>query len=302
MFILLKRIIKSGWSSFRHNSGLGIATVFIMVMTVSLATSLFFLKGITDYLVVSLQEKVDISVYFRQESPEEDILRAKDEIAKIPEVRDVEYISSQAALEKFKTLHRDNQVLMESLIEVGENPMLAHLNIKAYEASQYAQVSSFLEKSSFNNLIEKINYHQAAGAIDRLFLITSAISVSGVVFSLILALVAILVTFNTIRLAIYNSKEEINVMRLVGADNWFIRGPFIIQGVLIGFFAVLITFLLFALALFFLGPKLAIFAPGLNLFSYFLSNLWLLLLIQLVTGVGLGIVSSLIATRKYLKV
>jgi cell division transport system permease protein len=122
------------------------------------------------------------------------------------------------------------------------------------------------------------------------------------VLSLVLALIAFLVAFNQVKLAIFNSREEIAVQRLVGASNWFIRGPFLVQGIISGFLAVLIALLIFFPLLFFLGPKMEILFPGLNLFSLFTANFFLILLLQILTGIGLGIISSLIAMRKYLKV
>ena len=301
MLISLKRIILSGWLNFSRNKGLSLATIFIMVMTISLVTSLFLFRDITQFLISSLQEKVDISVYFKEAVQEEDILQLREEINKIPEVKNIEYVSRETALERFTQRYKDNQVVMESLAEVG-NPLLASLNIKAWEASQYITVTNFLETSSYKNLIDKVDYYQRKPVIERIFSITSAINKTGIGFSLILAIVAILVAFNTIRLAIYNSKEEISVMRLVGASNWFIRGPFLVQGAISGFAAAIITLLIFTGALFFLSPKLEILFPGLNIFNSFTGNLGILFLIQIFTGVGLGVVSSIIAIRKYLKV
>jgi len=301
MFTLLKRIIRSGWLNFSRNSGLSLATIFIMVMTISLVTSLFLFRDITQFLISGLEEKVDISVYFKEATPEEDILRFGEEINKIPEVKNVEYVSREAALESFTQRYKDNQVIMESLAEV-ENPLLASLNIKAREASQYMTVANFLETSSYKNLIDKVDYYQRKPVIERIFSITSAINKTGIGLSLILAIVAILVAFNTIRLAIYNSKEEISFMRLVGASDWFIRGPFLVQGAISGFAAAIITLLIFTGALFFLGPKLEILFLGLNIFNSFTGNLGILFLIQIFTGVGLGVVSSIIAIRKYLKI
>jgi len=301
MLISLKRIIRSGWLNFSRNKGLSLATIFIMVMTISLVTSLFLFRDISQFLISSLQEKVDISVYFKTATQEEDILQLREEIDKIPEVKNVEYVSRETALERFIQRYKDNQVIMESLAEVG-NPLLASLNIKAWEASQYITVTNFLETSSYKNLIDKVDYYQRKPVIERIFSITSTINKTGIGFSLILAIVAILVAFNTIRLAIYNSKEEISVMRLVGASNWFIRGPFLVQGAISGFAAALITLSIFTGALFFLSPKLEILLPGFNIFNSFIGSLGLLFLIQIFTGVGLGVVSSVIAIRKYLEV
>jgi len=138
--------------------------------------------------------------------------------------------------------------------------------------------------------------------IEKIFSITFAINRTGVVLSLILAIIAFLVAFNQVRLAISNSKEEIFIQRLVGASNWFIRGPFLLQGVISGFFAALITLLIFIPLVYSLSPKMEVFFPGLNLFGYFINNFFLILLIQILTGIGVGVISSIIAIRKYLKV
>ena len=305
MFTNLKRIFHSGWISFRRNSGLSIATIFIMVMTISLVTSLFLFHQASQFLISGLEEKVDISVYFKEDSSEEDHLKVKGELSKIPEVKDVKYISRQEALEKFIERHRDDPVLMESLEEIGENPLPASLNIKAGEAAQYTAVASFLDDTlppSLRNLIEKVDYYQKKPVIERIFSITSGINRAGIILSLVLAMVAILVVFNQVRLAISNSREEILVQRLVGASNWFIRGPFLIQGIIAGFLATLVCLLVFTLICWISSPKLEVLFPGLSIFKYFTSNFFLILLIQLATGVGLGVVSSLIAIRRYLKI
>jgi len=302
MLTALKRIFRSSWLSFRRNSGSSLATVFVVVMTIFAITFLFLFRGTTQFLISTLQEKVDISVYFKTEAPEEEILKAKTEISEIPEVRDVEYISRQQALERFVQRHKEDPLLMESLKEVGENPFLASLNIKAWQASQYEQVANFLENSSFKDIVKKIDYYQRKPVIERLFSITSIMNKAGIVISAILVTISFLVVFNTIRLAIYNSREEIKIQRLVGASNWFIRGPFLIQGIITGFFATTITILLFMLLCWVFSPKLETILTDFNIFSFFLSNFWILLLIQLLAGIGIGTVSSLIAMRRYLKV
>ncbi len=302
MFTPLKRIFRSGWSSFRRNSGLSLATIFIVVMTISLITFLFLFRETTQFLISSLEEKIDISVYFKENSLEKEILKAKTELSKIPEVKDIEYISRQEALGRFIQRHEDDPLLMESLEEVGENPFLASLNIKAWQASQYEALASFLDNASFKNLVEKVDYHQRKPVIERLFSITSTVNKTGIGISLILVAISFLVAFNTVRLAIYNQRNEVSIMRLVGASNWFIRGPFLIQGIITGFLATLITILIFTLVCWIFSPKLEILLPGLDIYSFFLSNFWILLLIQLATGIGIGIVPTLIAMRRHLKI
>ncbi|MBZ9577584.1 ABC transporter permease [Patescibacteria group bacterium] len=302
MLTSFKRIIKTGWKGFSRNIGLSIATILIMVMVISLATLLFLLNPASKILISGLQEKVDISVYFGEDVLPEDIWEVKSEISRIPEVKDIEYVSREQALEKFIEKHRDDPVLMESLTEVGYNPFLASLNIKAWQVSQYEQVTNFLETGPFRNLIDKVDYHQRKPVIEKVFSVTSGINKVGIFFSIIFGAIAILVAFNTIRIAIYNSSEEISIMRLVGASNWFVRGPFLIQGAIVGFIATLITLIITFGICYGLDSKIRVIAPEISIFSLFLSNFWTLILIQLATGIGLGILSSLIAVRKYLRI
>ena len=115
MFTLLKRILKASWLNFRRNIGLSLATIFILLITISLITYLFLFRQISQFLIAELEAKVDISVYFREDSPEEEILKAEDELSKMSEVKEVEYISQEMAREKFIQKHKDNLLLMASL-------------------------------------------------------------------------------------------------------------------------------------------------------------------------------------------
>ena len=151
-------------------------------------------------------------------------------------------------------------------------------------------------------MITKVDYNQKKSTIEKLFSVTSTINKIGIIFSIVLALIAVLVTFNTVRLAIYGSKEEIETMRLVGASNWFIRGPFLVQGIIVGISASLIAFLIFGVGLFFLNSGLSFLLSGFSLFGYFIDSWVTVLLIQFTVGIGLGVVSSWLAIRKYLKV
>jgi len=302
MLRLFKRVIKTGWKGFRRNIGLSLATILIMVIVISLATLLFLLNPVSKILIVDIEKKVDISVYFKEDVSSKYILEVESEISKIPEVKDVEYVSKDQALEKFIEKHQDDPVLMESLTELGSNPFLASLNVRAWDPSQYGQVANLLETSSFRNLIDKVDYHERKPVIEKVFSVVSGLNRIGIFFSILFAAIAVLIAFNTVRIAIYNSGEEISVMRLIGASNWFVRGPFLIQGVIIGFIATLITLLITFGLCYGFDARIKTIAPDISIYSIFVSNFFLLFLIQLATGIGLGIISSYIAVRKYLKI
>lgn len=297
-----KRIIKSGWKSFSRNIGLSIASVFITLMVIFLVTFLYVFNVTSNMLTSAIQQKIDVSVYFKQDVGIEDILSIKGDLSKLQEVKDIEYISKEKALEVFKEKHKDDTALLESLTELGDNPFLASLSVKVWESLQYNQVVSFLDGVKYKDKIEKVDYFQRKPVIDKIFSITSGINRGGLIFGSLLLLISILVAINTIRIAIANLSEEIATMRLVGASNWFIRSPFLFQGIVVGVFSTIISLFLTFLICYGLDSKVKTIAPDISVFGLFLKNFWNLLLLQLLFGVGLGIVSSTIAIRKYLKI
>ena len=301
MFIQLQRITRFGYQSFMRDRGSSLATVFVMVLAISLVTFLILFQGTSAFIITSLENRVDISTYFLDTVYEEEILQVKDELMGLPEVRDVQYVSKDEALEKFTQEHKNDEVIIASLEAVGRNPLLASLNIRTWSSDSYSTVAEFLE-SSFGGLINKVDYEEREPIIQRLSHLTSGLQTFGILFSLALGIVAVLVTFNTIRLAIYSTREEIEVMRLVGASNWFIRGPFLIQGIIVGVVAALISLLLFIPATLFLSGPIGNMIQGFNIFQYFVSNFFVIVLVQLLVGIILGMVSSAIAVRRYLKV
>ena len=299
MLINFKRILKAGWQNFSRDGGIAVATIFILVLAIFLVSTIFLSKDISQFLIASLQEKADISVYFKEFVLEDDILKIKEKLSQVPEVKNVEYVSKEEAIKRLVAKHPQ---LIESVQETEGMLRLSSLNVNVFEANQYQPVVNFLENSNFKDQIDGVDYYKRKPVIEKIFSLTSLFNKTGIFLSIILIITAILVTFNTIRLAILNSIEEIKIQRLVGASNWFIRGPFLVQGVISGFIAVLISALIFSLICWFLSPKIEFFFAGLNLFNLFIKNLWILLLIQFATGILLAVISSTIAIRKYLKV
>ena len=302
MFILIKRIFRSGWQGITREGGIILANVFVMALAISVITSLFFFQEISRFLIDSLQERVDVSVYFKYEAAEEDMAEVRQALSAIPQVKEVNYISKEEALENFTARHEQDAVLMESLTEVGANPFLASLGVIAFQASQYESVVSFLEDSEYNHLIEKIDYYERKPVIESVYNATANFNRIGLIFSIILVLIAVAITFNTVKLSIHSSREEMKIQKLVGASNLFVRGPFLAQGVICGFLAAVFCLVFFFLLLWGIDSRVEMFFPGLGLFAFFQANIWTIVIIQLGGGLLLGFFSSLIAVRRYLKV
>ncbi len=302
MFTALSRIIKYGVQGFWRNGWLSTATLFIMLITLVASIGLITFNVLTKTALNALQDKIDISVYFKNTVPEDDILNIKRSLESLTEVKKVEYISRDKALEIFKSRHTNDPTISQAINELTDNPLNASLNVKANDPKQYAAIAGYLGKDPIKSLAEKVSYAQNAVIIERLNKIIDTGQRAGLILTIILAAVAILVTFNTIRLAIYSNREEIGIMRLVGASNRYIRGPYVVEGIIYGLSAGLLSMLIALPAVYFVSPYINVFVPEINLWQYFVSNFAKLLGYQFLLGIVLGIISSTIAIRKYLKI
>lgn len=317
IFTTFKRITRTGFVNFWRNGFLSFAAIVVITLSLSAFGMLIFASAFGRSLITDVKDKVDINVYFILEAPEKDILTLKKDVEKLPEVSKVEYISRDLAFTQFKEKWKTNALIMQGLDEIGNNPFPASLNIKADNPGQYASIATFLEtkgpvSSDGTQIIEKINYQQNKLIIDRLGRIIPAVEKSGTIIAIILLIVAVIVVWNTIRLIVFTAKDEISVMKLVGASNIYIRGPLVISGIMYGIVSGIITLIFMAslaywsdaLVLRFAGVQVAAdFELVVNVLSkYFIQNFGQIFVLIIGAGIILGGVSSYIAARRYLKV
>jgi len=302
MLTPIKRVISYGIKNFKRQKSLNFATIFVLFIALTIFTSLFLFKSSMKFLVTEIKNKVDISIYLQEEMPTEKIEEIKAQLVALDEVESVEYVNSAEAVARFKERHKNDPLILQSLEVVGENPFYPAFNIKAKSPGQYAAIIAFLDRDIFDNVVHKIDYAQKKTLIEKIFGIVNNLNLFGALVICLLAAVAILITFNTIRIAIKDAGEEIGVMRLVGASNWYIRGPFIVQGALCGILAALITFFVFFVVSYFSAPKVMAMTNGFNVFGWFSANAPAIFFLQLASAIGLSVISSLIAIRKHLQV
>jgi cell division transport system permease protein len=301
----LKRVIVAGYRSFTRSGFTSVASILVMTITLFVITSLIFIQAGLNSTLNDIKEKVDVTVYFVSDANEDDIKEVEESLKKLPEVRDVSYTSQDDALIQFKERHSNDYLTLQALDELGDNPLGASLNIKAEDPSQYESIAKYFENENALSrehftIIDKIDYHQNKIVIDRLTSIINGAKKLGFAISLILILISLLITFNTIRLIIYMSKEEISIMKLMGAEGRYIRGPFIFSGILVGLIASIITIIIFIPVSIWLGNQMTDFI-GINLFAYYKSNFLQLFIIMLGSGVIIGSVSSIFAIHRYLR-
>lgn len=301
----IKRIAKAGFVGFWRNAYVSLASIFVITVALFVIGSTMFIDQLLSTSLQSLQQKVDINVYFVPNAAQGDIDAIRTAVTALPDVSNVIYTSREEALAKYRERNEKDEIAMQALAELDENPLGANLAIRAQETSQYESIARFLEEkrdqSAQAPVIDEINYARNKDSIDTLTNIIGAVEQASLVIMLVLIVAAILITFNTIRLAIYTAREEISIMRLVGASNMFIRGPFMLQGIMYGFVAGVFSLLIFYPIMVWLGPKTELFFEF-NLFTYFIENFSYIFVVLIGAGVVLGLVSSVLAVARYLRV
>ncbi|MCK9187195.1 MAG: permease-like cell division protein FtsX [Candidatus Colwellbacteria bacterium] len=301
MFTTFYRIIKYGFQNFSRNYLVSIATILVLLLAVIVFEGLLIFGVVGQKAIDLVQDKIDISIDFRETVPEDEMLKLKSSLEGLSEVKMVEYISKDEALERFRERHPEDSDIARALEEIGDNPLRASLNIKAYNPKDYSAIAAYLNNESLSPIIEMISYNQNQLVIDRLAKIVDIGRQAGFLLTILLATVASIVSFNTILLAIYSSREEIGIMRLVGASNAFIRGPYIVIGAIYGFLAAAAGVIITIPFVYFVSPFVSVLIPEMNLWGYFIGNLFTILGYNLAFAVTIGVVSSFVVVKRYLK-
>jgi len=307
MFLVkAKRVFISGVTSFFRNGFISLSSILVMSITLFIIGSLIFLGGFLKYSLDQVKQKVDINVYFVTDSVENDILSIKKSLESLPEVDTVSYVSRDQALVNFKDKYKDNDLMLQALDELGNNPLRATLNIKAKEPSQYSGVAEFLKSNSVlskddKQIIDSVDYNKNKVVIDKLSKLIQYANTIGLWLAGIFVVISLMITLNTVKLTIFMAKDEISVMRLVGASSRFVRGPFMVGAILCGFISAMFILVLFGVVTYWINHSYADYFAGFNTFRYYLENLWWIFLTITGLGIILGAVASYLAVRKYLR-
>ncbi|MDD3006179.1 MAG: permease-like cell division protein FtsX [Candidatus Pacebacteria bacterium] len=278
------------------------ATVIIIVIALFTVSVSLVIDAVGNHTLQSFQNKIDISIQFQDDASEEKILSLKKDLENMSEVKGVIYVSKDQALLSFKEAHVDDQDINESLEELGDNPLFAVLNIKTNELGQFETVDDYIKgNQNYKSIIKEVDYGENKDVIESLSNALDNVRRGITTLTLLFVAISILIAFNTIRLAMYSHRVEIEIMRLVGASNWYIKLPFVIEGAIFGVIGCAVTMLLTYLLSVSLSVRMAQIFSGFYLYDYFIGNFWNISGVLLLIGVGMGILSSFIAIRRYLK-
>jgi cell division transport system permease protein len=300
----IKRIFRAGFINFLRSATVSFASIVTITLALFVIGGLWLSAAFLNSSLADVQNKVDISVSMKPAATEADILSLKKTLEAMPEVKEITYSTREQEYQDFRKRNENNDLIIRSLDEVG-NPFGARLNIRAVDPGRYEPIAKFLSggsalSTSGESIVDQVTFKK--NVVDKLVKIIATAKQVGLAITLVLVLIAVMVTFNTISLAIYISREEISLMKLVGAANNYVRGPFIVEGIIAGAISTLLALILLYPATIWVRNVTSGVFGGVNLVSYFLAHFAQIFLALLAAGVILGMVSSFLAIRKHLKI
>jgi cell division transport system permease protein len=303
-FTTIYRVLKTSVFSLWRNRWLSLAASLIMVLTLFSISFFISLLIITKITNESLKSRVDIVVYFNESTSKDQIFSIQNNLQARPEVKSIYFVSKEEALKRWQERNTDNDKI-KNLITEEDNPLPRSLEVKTEQLEQVEPLYNYLNSEEFKPLIKEISYQKNKKVIDRMMKLTKFTAYAGWGVSFVFILISVLVIYNTVMLTIFARKEEIEIMKLVGASDFYLHGPFLIEGLSYGLVGAIASSVIFYFVTNFLKPGVFDY---LELYSYYnmldstgMSNFWVILGFQLVVGLFLGALCSMLAIRKHLK-
>lgn len=306
--ITFSRIVTAGITNFLRNAWLAAAAMAVMVVTLTIVLFSVITSATFNNTIAQINDKIKISVYLNDTVSEDQAQSLMGKLRKLPSVKDVSYVSKDQATAEFRAEHVQSKDLLQALTQVG-SPLPASVKITPRDTSNIQPIKSFLDQPTNIALQDPQAGTSYSGdrkqAIDKIAHATNVLRQAGIVAVAVFALISVLIIFNTIQMAIFNRRDELTIMRLLGASTWYIRGPFVVESIVYGIISALISVTI--IDLLFIASSSALQASSLGLLdinyssAYFHHHFWVLLGLQLLVGILIGAASSIVATRRYLK-
>lgn len=317
-----RRIAGLGTVNFWRNRWLSLAAT-LMVMLTMLTVGLFVIASAYVHLAASeVKSRIDLTVYFHENATETQIKELQQLLTNRGDVKTVYYIDKAQALANWQARVSDAKV--RNLITKDANPLPRHLQITAVQPESYQAINDYIAQSPYQNSFKEISYQNTKAAIDKIIQVTRFVRLAGFATSAFLVVISLIVIMNTIRLTIFTRRDEIEIMRLVGAEASFIRVPFTIEALYFGALGSLIAYLIIVSLVYSFLPQLSHYFSGIDLpldylgqliapispplldlatYSYatIMIGLWPMLVALLAIGIVYSVICSGIAIRKFLK-
>jgi len=304
--ITFVRIVQTGIVNFMRNLSLAIAAMAVMVVTLTIVLFSIVTNATFTNTIAQITDKIDVSVFLKDSDTPLQTHQLISQLQALPNVKSVSYLTKAQALQQYEAQNAGNQQLLTAIDETS-NPLPATILIKPVNLNHIQDIKTFLTKPSVAALqSDQPSYSgDREVAINKITHATDILREIGVCMVIIFAIICALIIFNTIQMAIFNRRDEIMIMRLLGASTGYIRGPFIVESAIYGILSAVLSVLIVNSA--FVAASTALQASSLGLLdigyanNYFDQHFFLLLTVQLMVGIVIGTVSSYIATKRYLK-
>lgn len=298
------RVSKFATQNFLRNFWLSFITMTIFVLTLLTINTVLFVNILADAALQSIERKVEVSVYFEPETSDDIVQAAQAYLLGLTQVRDVKFISATESLESFRERNADNPIILSSLDEVDGNPFGPSLVISANSADDFPFILEAVDTPEYSPYIKEKDFTDYEVIIERINALSGRIRIGGFALASFFSLVAILIIFNTIRVAIYVHRDEIAIMKLVGANDWFVRGPFLLEAIMYSAIAVALMIAIAAFVLGALEPWVINYFGDVDvsLESYFMDNALVIFGSQLILLSILSLLTTMFAMRRYLRV
>lgn len=303
MLTSLFRVIKFAFQDFFRNFWLSVVTLTILVLALFTINLLIIFNLIANSAISSVEQRIDINVYFLPEIKEEQVINVSNYLESLMEVKEVDYISRDQALLNFKERHKDEPKIIESLEQLDDNPLGSSLVIKAKSRDSYEKILTNLEDEQYENMIERKEIDDHRAVITKITNIIDKVNMAVIIVAIIFTIIAISIIFNAIRIAIYTHRDEIIAMKLIGATDWFVITPYLLQGVIFALLSVIITIIIIFPMIGFVQPHISTFLDTqFDLVAYFQNNLLFLFGLQFLAAVVINLISSYWAVHRYVRV
>lgn len=301
------RMIKYGLNNFSRNIWLTVAATAVMAVTLLIIMVTLVARNVLLETVADIGSKVDMSIYLSSEAPEGDILKLKEEVEGLDNVESVRYISASEAREDQAMQNRQDAETLEAIKEAA-NRLPATLRVYLVDINDTSSLDKFINDSElFEEIRDPARDPSFQGerrtAISRIAEWVRLAEIGGGVMTAVFTVISALVVFNTIRMAIFNRKDEIQMMKLIGAERGFIRGPFLVEAAMYGIIAAIVASAAGYALIFAAQAPLAQYGlPVDTTIGHMMSYVGFILVGMIVVGTLIGVISSYVATQKYLKI
>lgn len=299
--ITLWRILQAGGRNFLRNAWLSTAATAVMAITLILMTFSYISNSALRSTIKSVTDKIDISIYIKDSVTPDQIKTLESQLQNTSNVQSVRLVTKADAWEEYKKQNPASGQVQSIL--GADNPLPASLQIKVNDPNKMQAVSDVINQPNVKALESDAPSYsgERKTVVDRIIHLSDFSRRASLVASIIFVVISMLIIFNTIRMAIFTRRSEIEIMQLVGATNWFIRGPFIVEAAMYGVIAAVLA-LVFCYSVLLVGAsRLGGYIPISSTITFFKSNTALVVLAELVAGMLIGAIASVLAMSRHLK-